>query len=210
MYRLLLILFVLSSCTKEEINQTPCIGNCETLYGVVYKNQAIYPNSNGYYEIIFDDLNYFQIVGSLTPLNDQYIINDVPLVEANFDSDYWIVMDSLRFQIPVYGYLGWFNDQDLNTPIPIGSYTYTMVDLINTHPPLNIAGYQIPKHFCTDCPYASSIMGSHSKYNYSPKQNFMLDDEMIGDTINVFVETVFNTDIGESEIVNNNMKIIIL
>ena len=48
MYRLLLILFVLSSCTKEEINQTPCIGNCETLYGVVYKLPAAPPNINEY------------------------------------------------------------------------------------------------------------------------------------------------------------------
>ena len=32
MYRLLLLLFILSSCTKEElINPTPCVGDCETL-----------------------------------------------------------------------------------------------------------------------------------------------------------------------------------
>ena len=120
----------------------------------------------------------------------------------------------------MYSYLGWFNDNTLNTPIPFGSYTYTINDLIDLHPPTNIAGYQIPKHFCIECPYAETIIGSHSKYNYKPKQNFMLDDEMIGDTINVFIETVFNTEGGvgyygntnptPKEVINNQIKIIVI
>ena len=210
MYRLLLLLFILSSCTKEElINPTPCIGDCETLYRVLYKNQPVSIN-NGYYEITWDDLDYFQIEGNLSTLNDQYVINDVPLIEANFDSDYWVIMDSIQYQTPMYSYLGWFNDQTLNTPISIGPHIYTMVDLANINPPLNIVGYQIPKHFCFDCPYASSIVGTHSKYNYNPKQNIFLDNEMVGDTINIFIETIFNTDMGNNEIINDNLKIIIL
>ena len=178
-------------------------------YRVLYKNQPVSIN-NGYYEITWDDLDYFQIEGNLSTLNDQYVINDVPLIEANFDSDYWVIMDSIQYQTPMYSYLGWFNDQTLNTPISIGPHIYTMVDLANINPPLNIVGYQIPKHFCFDCPYASSIVGTHSKYNYNPKQNIFLDNEMVGDTINIFIETIFNTDIGNNEIINNNLKIIIL
>jgi hypothetical protein len=33
---------------------------------------------------------------------------------------------------------------------------------------------------------------------------------MIGDTLNIFVETIFNTDIGEKEVVENHIKIIII
>ena len=33
---------------------------------------------------------------------------------------------------------------------------------------------------------------------------------MIGDTINIFIETTFNTDVGEREIVENNIKVIII
>ena len=161
-------LFVLSlafiSCTKEEIYPTPCNGDCETSYEVIYKNQTLYPN-NGYYEVEWDDLNYFQISGYLTPLNDQYVINDVPLVEAKFDSDYWIVMDSLTFQTPMYSYLGWFNDQTLETPISVGDYIYTLTDLIQLMPPLNIVGYQIPYNFDVDHPAAESYLGTYSKYN---------------------------------------------
>ena len=214
------LLVILSSCTKQTIHQSPCNGNCDGNYKVIYQGIPISPNSNGYYEIDWNGLNYFQIEGNLTPLNDQYVINGVPLIEANFDSDYWVVFDTLRFQTPMYSYLGWFNDNTLNTPIPFGSYTYTINDLIDLHPPTNIAGYQIPKHFCTECPYAETILGSHSKYNYRPKQNFLVDDEMIGDTINIFIETVFNTEGGityhghnaptPKEVINNQIKIIII
>ena len=86
-----------------------------------------------------------------------------------------------------------------------------MVDLTETHQPLNIVGYQINKHFCFDCPYAPTLLGTYSKYNYKPTQNILLDNEMIGDTINLFVETVFNTETysGEQEILNNTFNIII-
>ena len=199
-----------TSCTEEEIAPPPCIGDCETQFEVIYKNQFIYPNSDGYFEVEWDDLNYFQVEGTLTPLNQEYVLNGVPLITSKFDSDYWIVMDTLQFQTPMYSYLGWFNDNDLNTPINIGSYTYTINDLINSHPPLNIAGYQIPKYFCTECAYAETILGSHSNYNYRPKQNFMLDNEMAGDTINIFIETTFNFETSQREVILDHLKVIVL
>ena len=63
---------------------------------------------------------------------------------------------------------------------------------------------------CTDCPYSETLVGSYSKYTYTPTQNIFLDNEMIGDTINIFIETTFNTDVGEREIVENNIKVIII
>jgi len=194
---LILSLIFAPSCTKQEtIHQSVCDGNCDATHIVVYKNQEIFPNGNGHYEIEWDGLNYFQIRGLLTPMNDQYVINGVPLIETRYDSDYWVIFDSLQFQTPMYSYLGWFTDQGLNTPISIGPYVYTMNDLINLHPPYNIAGYQLPKHWNTDSPVASSYVGSYSKYNYNPTQNFLLDDEMVGDTINIFIETIFNFEQG--------------
>jgi len=215
------LLMLFSSCTKQEtIHQDLCDGNCGTSYEVIYKGQPIQQNPNGFYEIQWDGLDYFQIKGDLTPLNDQYVINDVPLIQANFDSDYWIVVDSIRFQTPMFSYLGWFNNNTLNTPIPFGNYTYTMIDLISLHPPLNIVGYQIPKHFCWDCPYASTIVGTHSKYNYNPTQNIILDNEMVGDTLNIFIETIFNTEGGVTyhghntpvpqEIIEEQIKVIVI
>jgi hypothetical protein len=217
---LILSLIFAPSCTKETIHQSPCNGNCDSDFIVVYKNQEILSNGNGYYEVEWDGLNYFQVKGLLTPLQDQYIVNDVPLISTNFDSDYWVVFDSLKFQTPMFSYMGWFTDQGLNRPISIGPYIYTMNDLINLHPPLNIVGYQIPKHLCTECPYAPTLIGVNSNYNYNPTCNILVDDEMVGDTINIFIETTFNTEGGvwyhghnapvPKEIVETQIKIIVI
>ena len=206
----LAFILALSSCTKEVIFQTPCNGDCETSYEVIYKNNLISPNPDGFYEVEWDFLNYFQISGFLTPLNDQYVINKVPLIEARFDSDYWVVLDSLTFQTPMYSYLGWFNDQDLNTPISIGNWEITLTDMFYLYPPLNVVGYQIPRFFDVNHPAASTLLGTYSKYTYHPTQNIFLDNEMVGDTINVFIETQFNTDMGETEIILDQISVIIL
>tara|TARA_B110001452_G_scaffold208733_1_gene179007 strand:- start:319 stop:972 length:654 start_codon:yes stop_codon:yes gene_type:complete len=207
---ILLISFISLSCNKSENDYPlPCSGDCTTNYKVVYLGDTLTKNQNGIWEIEYAGLNYFQVSGKLSELNERYVINGVPLIEANFDSDYWVLFDTLRFQIPMYSYLGWFNDQSMNTPISIGTYTYTMANLIDLHPPLNIVGYQIPKYFCWECPYAPTIVGVHSKYNYRPTCNVLLDDEMIGDTINMFIETLFNSDIGENEIIVDSLKIFI-
>ena len=76
-------------------------------------------------------------------------------------------------------------------------------------PPLNIAGYQIQKNFCWECPYAETLLGTYSKYNYNPRQQFYLDNEMIGDTLQVFTKTLFNSDVGERIEVENKFKIIV-
>ena len=53
------------------------------------------------------------------------------------------------------------------------------------------------------------MLGTYSKYNYSPRQQFYLDNEMVGDTLKVFTKTLFNTDIGERIEVENDFKIIV-
>ena len=206
----LAFILALSSCTKEVFNETPCNGDCGTSYEVIYKNELMSSNGDGYYEIEWDDLNYFQISGYLTPVNDQYVINRVPLVEARFDSDYWVVLDSLTFQTPMYSYLGWFNSNTLDDPISIGDLEITLTDLVQLYPPLNIAGYQLPRYFDFDHPAAHTLLGTYSKYTYQPTQNIFLDDEMVGDTINLFIETQFNTDMGKTEIIEDKIMVIIL
>lgn len=191
---LILSLIFAPSCKKiDTIQSSPCPdGDCNSTFQIVYKGQTIAP-TNGEYDIEWDGLNYFQVKGQLEQMEGNYThVNDVPQIDCMFDSDYWVVFDSLSFSVPQYSYLGWFNDNTLSTPIPIGNYTYTMSGLIASHPPYNIAGYQIPMNMCTTCPYAETLIGSHSRYNYNPTQNFMLDDEMIGDQINVFVKVHYN------------------
>jgi len=206
---IILIGMCLGACKKETLHAPPCIGDCNTEFTIHYSGDIINASPNGYYEIKWSGLNYFQIKGNLSKLSPEYVINGVPLVEVNYDSDYWILIDTIRFTTPQYSYLGWFSDNNFNNPIPIGNTTHTMVGLTETHQPLNIIGYQITKYFCYDCQSAPTLIGTHSKYNYKPTQNVMLDNEMIGDTINIFIETTFNSDLGETETIKNNFNIIV-
>ena len=93
--------------------------------------------------------------------------------------------------------------------IPVGNIEYTLTDLAQAQPPLNIAGYQIQKNFCFECPYAETLLGTRSKYNYAPRQQIYLDNEMVGDTLQVFTKTIFNTDVGPREVREQSFKIIV-
>ena len=47
-------ILLLASCTTQEIiHQSPCDGNCGTYFDVVYENQVLTPNSNGYFHCVW-------------------------------------------------------------------------------------------------------------------------------------------------------------
>ena len=43
----------------------------------------------------------------------------------------------------------------------------------------------------------------------NPRQQFYLDNEMVGDTLQVFMKTTFNIDLGDSQIIEESFKIIV-
>jgi len=200
----------LISCEKSITYPYPCLdGTCNTEFAIdTISNVGAYLGADGYWRVKYQGLRYFTIRGVVSELDPHYVINGVPLIETNYDSDYWIVFDSIQFDTPMYSYLGWFNDQTLNTPIPIGNYTYTKRQLNAVGSLFNLAGYEITKHTCLDCPYSPTLFGTHSKYNYHPTQNIFLDDEMIGDTASIFIQVLFNSDTGWNETREVEMKII--
>jgi len=205
---ILIVLTVLffSSCKKESITEEVCPGGCNSSFTVTSPNASLQPD--GYWHIPHNGPNYFTIEGQLSELNPEYVINGVPLIETNFDSDYWVLFDSIQYITPMYSYLGWYSNNQFTTPINIGSYTYTLQNMANVHPPLNIAGYQINPNTCWTCPYTPTLFGVHSKYNYKPRVNMFFDNEMIGDTANIFVQVIFNNDVGEREIQDKVLKVI--
>ncbi len=209
MKKLILMLLtstMLFSCKKKSIDEEVCPGGCTSLY-IVSTSNAVY-KPDGYWYVKYIGQNYFTVKGELSSLNSKYVINKVPLIEVNFDSDYWVIFDSIQYTTPMYSYLGWYTNNQFNTPISIGQHVYTLKDIANIHPPLNIAGYQLNKHMCWDCPYTPTLFGTHSKYNYHPQQNFFLDNEMVGDTANLFIQTIFNSDVGPREEKNTILKVI--
>jgi hypothetical protein len=144
----------------------------------------------------------------LDELHPDYVVNGVPLVETVFDSDYWVWIDGITFTVPLYSVLGYFTGGGYLNPIPVGNLTYTIEDMAQNHPPLNITGYQINKNQCLDCPYSETLIGTYSKYNYTPQQQIFFDNEMVGDTAKVFIKSTFNSDLGQRVEIEKEFKII--
>ena len=216
MKKLLLILgfiFLLTSCSREEIiSSTTCVGgDCNAEFVI---NPLSQPNSyldeRGYWHIFHEGINYFTIDGFLNDVNEEYKINGVSIIETGYDSDYWVWINNFQFTVPLYSFLGYFTGGGFNNPIPVGNVTYTIEDMAGVHPPLNIVGYQITKNMCLDCPYSPTLLGTYSKYTNRPKQNVFYDDEMIGDTINVFIKTKWAGEWDDAKVIKNYQLKIIL
>ncbi len=205
-----LISFLWACSPEELISPYPCLnGDCSALFEIdPLVSPGVYQDINGYWHISHQGIQYFTIKGNTSELHPDYIINGVPLIETTFDSDYWIWINNITFTVPLYNILGYFTSGDYTNPIPIGNLTYTIEDMAQNFPPLNIVGYSINKNQCLDCPYSETLIGTYSKYNYTPKQQIFFDNEMVGDTTKIFIRTKFNTDTGESVEVNNEFKII--
>lgn len=183
-----LIIFVLVgfllSCEKEENLLYPCIdGDCDAEFTISKRsNPYSYKDENGYWHVFHMGFNYFTIDGVLDEMLPEYYINKVPSVETAYDSNYWIWIRNFKFTVPLYSFLGYFSGGGYNNPIPVDNKSYTITDMAEIHAPLNIAGYQINKNACVECPYFETLAGSYSKYILKPKQNIFFDDEMVGDT----------------------------
>ena len=189
---------LLWACSSEEtVLPYPCLdGNCNTEFYIdPLVSPGVYQDNNGYWHIEYQGYNYFTIKGNTSELHPDYVINGIPLIETIFDSNYWVWIDGITFTVPLYSALSYFTDGDFNNPIPIGSLTYTIEDMANNFPPLNIAGYSINPNQCFDCPYSETLLGTYSKYNTHPQQQIFFDNQMVGDTAKVFVKTIFNSDV---------------
>ena len=209
--RILTFIFIVNllftSCTKEDII-SPCLtGDCKQSFWIdTLSNGAKF--RDGYWRVKYQGLGYFTIKGMLSELKPQYVINKVPLIETQYDSDYWIIFDTLKFTVPMYSYMSWFSDKKFNNPIAIGNKTYTMAQWKTQSDIYNLAGYTITKRMCIDCPYTPTLIGSYSKYTYNPSKSFFLSPQMKGDTATIFIRVLYNNDWGTRVTKEEQFKII--
>ena len=183
--------FLLVSCSKEEISPYPCIsGDCQVFFEIdPLVSPGVYQDVNGYYHIEHQGFNYFTIQGQLDEMHSDYVVNGVPLVETVYDSNYWVWIENITFTVPLYSVLSFFTNGDYTNPIPIGNLTYTINDMAQNFPPLNIAGYSYNPNS------ESNTLGTFSKYNYTPRQQLFFDNQMVGDTAKILIETRYPQDI---------------
>lgn len=185
-------LFIFFSCsTEEETSICYPLEQCSAQFWIdPLVSPGVYEDENGYWHIEHQGYNYFTIKGQLSEA-ELAEVNGVPLVETIFDSNYWVWINGITFTVPLYSVLGYFTGGGYNNPIPVGNLTYTIEEMAQTHPPLNIVGYQINPNQCLDCPYSPTLIGTRSKYNYTPQQQIFFDNQMKGDTAKIMIEARF-------------------
>jgi|TARA_B000000565_G_scaffold85437_1_gene62436 hypothetical protein len=186
------LLFIFFSCsTEEETSICYPQEQCSAQFWIdPLVSPGVYEDENGYWHIEHQGYNYFTIKGQLSEA-ELAEVNGVPLVETIFDSNYWVWINGITFTVPLYSVLGYFTGGGYNNPIPVGNLTYTIEEMAQTHPPLNIVGYQINPNQCLDCPYSPTLIGTRSKYNYTPQQQIFFDNQMKGDTAKIMIQARF-------------------
>lgn len=186
----------------------PCVdGNCHSYFKIDPWVSPTYQDKSGYWHIKYWGPKYFTIVGKLDQLHPKYVVNDVPLVETAFDSNYWVAFDDLSFTIPLYSPFGL--QTQTGTKIPVKNKIFNIGEIAKLMEPLNIAGYQITKNTCFTCPYSERLFATYSNYSYNPKQQIYLDERMVGDTLEIYIKTTFNNDVGIKEENFHTLKVIV-
>lgn len=195
-----LVLFI--SCediTEEKIYPCPD-GNCDAEFVVdIQQNPDSYKDANGIWHVKHSGLNYFRIKGTTDTLVASYIVNGVPLMETGYDSNYFYVPGQVTWTYPVYSYLGLYINNNLSQPIPIGSQTVTLPQLVNDTSVSNLAGYEINRYFNFNHPVAKTMLQTYSKYTYTPTQQMPFFTDMIGDSAEIYIKVLWNSDfVGDS------------
>lgn len=191
----------ISSCEKTEENTYPCPdGNCDAEFVIdIQQNPGSYKDSNGIWHVKHSGLNYFRIKGTTDALVSEYIVNNVPLIETGYDSNYFYVPGQVTWTYPVYSYLGLYINNNLSQPIPIGSQTVTLPQLVNDISVSNLAGYEINRYFNFNHPAAKTMLQTYSKYTYTPTQQMPFFTDMIGDSAEIYIKVLWNSDfVGDS------------
>lgn len=208
----ILIAFALISfigCTNDLTEQPVCLD--DDCYGDFYidilGHPGTYQDSQGIWHIKHAGLNYFIVKGNLSTLDPHYVINGVPLVDTGYDSNFFYLPGNVIWTYPVYSFLGLWSSNQMNTPIPIGTQTYTFPQLITQTSIMNLAGYEIQRNpnVNVNHPAYKTYFATYSRYTYRPQQSMVFFRDFIGKTATIYIKITF----GEDKVtINKELKVV--
>lgn len=200
---------VLFGCSSDEDAQPACLnGSCNADFWIdTLGHPGTYQDNNGVWHVKHAGLNYFTVKGNLAELDPHYVINGVPLVVTAFDSNFFFTPGNVIWTYPVYSYLGLWNSNQMNTPIPIGFQTYTFPQLVTQTNIMNLAGYTIQRnpHVNVNHPAYPTYFSTYSRYTYTPQMSMPFFEDFIGREATLYIQIAF----GENkEIVDKELKVV--
>jgi hypothetical protein len=211
MKKIIIAIAILSffGCTSDQLEQPVCLnGDC---YGDFYidtlGHPGTYQDAQGVWHIKHAGLNYFTVKGNLSALDPHYVINGVPLVVTAYDSNFFYLPGNVIWTYPVYSFLGLWTSNQMNTPIPIGTQTYTFPQLVTQTSIMNLAGYEIQRNpnVNVNHPAYPTYFATYSRYTYRPQQSMVFFTDFIGKSATIYIEISF----GENKvIINKELKVV--
>ncbi len=185
----------LFGCAKDSVKQDVCLnGYCYAdFYIDTIGHPGTYQDSEGVWHIKHAGLNYFTIKGNLSELDPHYVINGVPLVTTAYDSNFFYTPGNVIWTYPVYSFLGLWSSNQMNTPIPYGTSTYTFPQLIQQTTIENLAGYEIQRNpnVNVNHPAYPTYFATYSRYTYRPQQSMVFFPDFIGKTATIYIQITF-------------------
>jgi len=205
----LFLLLLIFSCSTPEVDPEVCLtGDCGIEFVVDDLGRpGTYQDSQGVWHVKHNGLNYFTVKGKVDELHPHYVINRVPLVVVGFDSNMFYLTGNVVISYSVYSYLGLWNSNQMNTPIPVGTQTYTFPQLVQNYNVMNLAGYTIQKNpnVNVNHPAYKTYFATYSKYTYKPQQSMVFFEDFIGKQVTLFIKV----SLGEGKkVVYKEMKIL--
>lgn len=192
-FGVLIGLLLLISCSTPEISPEVCLsGDCQVEFVIdTLGRPGTYKDSQGVWHIKHNGLNYFTVKGKVGELHPHYVINRVPLIVVGFDSNMFYLPGNIIVQYSTYSYLGLWNSNQMNTPIPVGIQTYTFPQLVRNYSVMNLAGYTIQKNPNVDVnhPAYKTYFATYSKYTYTPQQSMVFFKDFIGKQATLYIKT---------------------
>lgn len=194
----LCVLVIISSCSTPELSPNVCLnGDCGAEFWIdTLGHPGTYKDASGVWHIKHAGLDYFTIKGKVKELDPHYVINGVPLVVVGFDSNLFYTLGNVIWTYPTYSFLGLWSSNQMNTPIPYGTASYTFPQLARQTTVMNLAGYEIQHNTHVDInhPAYKSYFASYSKYTYSPKQNMVFFKDFEGKVATIYIEVSLGED----------------
>ena len=179
---LVLALLSLFGCKKDEVTEpAPCTECTMQVQVDTMVSPGSWKDANDYWHVPYNGYNYFTMEARMDDINDKYKVNDVPLVAVDWDSDYWVIFDSIGFKFKLFSPFGYVTGD--GTRIPVGD---TVITLRVNSQPTNIVGY-------VHSPNRSG--GIETRYSTYTRKMILFTKDLIGDTAIIYTKGIWNTDI---------------
>jgi hypothetical protein len=181
MITFILALVTLMSCSKEPVTYpAPCEDCTLTLQVDTIVSPGSWKDANDYWHVKLNGHKYFTMESQMSDIHSRYDINSVPLVAVDWDSDYWVMFDSIGFKFKLFSPFGYVTGD--GTRIPIGD---TIITLKVNSQPTNIIGYVHS---------TNRTGGVETRYSTYARKQIIFTKEMVGDTATIFAKAIWNTD----------------